>query len=138
MDGVLDASRICNGSYGKVYIDGEWQSNVNECTATEEMEKKDVVTCGSTRTKYKRGATKGSGTIKGYHITSKMIQQGFKKFEVLTSLEDPEAYGFERIRLIGCMADKISLVNFKGGDLVEEETPFTYDDYELVDPIEAD
>ena len=34
---VLDASRICNGSYGKVYIDGEWQSNVNECTATEEV-----------------------------------------------------------------------------------------------------
>lgn len=136
MDEILDASRVCNGTYGKVYLDGEWQNNANECTADVEIDQKEITPCGSEWTGYKNGAKKGSGTIKGYKITSKMIERGFKGFEVLTTLEDPEAYGYERIRLKNCKASKINLVNFKGGEVVEEETPFTFVGYELVDPIE--
>ncbi|KGO14285.1 phage portal protein [Clostridium botulinum] len=137
MDGQLDASRVCNGTFGKVYIDGEWQSHVNECIADVEVDVKDITTCGSDWVGHKCGAKKGTGSIKGFHVTSKMIQQGFKRFELLTSLEDPEAYGFERIRLKNCMATKINLINFKGGEVVEEETPIVFNGYELVDPIEA-
>ena len=138
MAGELDASRVCNGTFGKVYIDGEWQNNANECTADVEIDQKDIVTCGSEWTGYKNGAKKGSGTIKGFKISSKMIQQGFKAFEILATLEDPEAYGFERIRILNCKANKISLVGFKGGDVVETETPFVFTNFELVDPITAE
>jgi len=137
MAGELDASRVCNGTYGKIFIDGEWQNNVNECTADVEIEQKEIVTCGSEWTGHKNGAKKGTGTIKGFKVSSKMIQLGFSKFEILATLEDPEAYGFERIRLINCKASKVSLVGFKGGEVVETETPFTFDNYELVDPIEV-
>lgn len=134
----LDASRICNGTYGKIFIDGEWQSHINECTADVEIDMKEITTCGSDWVGHKCGAKKGSGSIKGFHVTSKMIQQGFKKFELLSSLEDPEAYGFERIRLRNCRATKINLINFKGGEVIEEDTPIVFDGYELVDPIVAE
>lgn len=137
MSEVLDASRVCNGTFGKIYIDGQWQSHVNECTADVEQDMKEITTCGSEWTGHKGGAKKGSGSIKGYHVTSDMIKRGFKKFELLATLEDPEAYGYERIRLKNCRATKISLVNYKGGELVEEDTPFVYDGYELIDPIEV-
>ncbi|AJD26601.1 phage tail tube protein [Clostridium botulinum] len=132
---ALDASRTIHGSKGKILVDGEWQTNLTECTAEVELDKKELNLLGDDWTRYKQGSKKGTGSISGYKVSSKMIQQGFKRFETISSLEDPEAYGFERIRLMNCMADKLNLINLKANELVEEETPFTYEGYELLDPI---
>lgn len=134
---ALDASRTIHGSRGKILLDGEWQTNLTECTADVELDKKELNLLGDDWTRYKEGNKKGTGSMSGYKITSDMIKRGFKRFEVITALEDPEAYGHERIRLKNCMADKIQLVNLKANELVEEETPFTFEGYELLDPIEA-
>ncbi|HDK7162086.1 phage portal protein [Clostridium botulinum] len=132
---ALDASRTIHGSKGKILVDGEWQTNLTECTAEVELDKKELNLLGDDWTRYKAGSKKGTGSISGFKVSSKMIQQGFKRFETISSLEDPEAYGFERIRLMNCMADKLNLINLKANELVEEETPFTYEGYELLDPI---
>ncbi|MNP82792.1 hypothetical protein D3C76_1815480 [compost metagenome] len=66
-----------------------------------------------------------------------MIQRDFSKFDILSKLEDPEAYGYETIRLIRCMPDEVQLANWTAGEEVTEETPFTFEDYELLDPIEG-
>lgn len=134
---ALDASRTIHGSRGKILLDGEWQTNLTECTADVELDKKELNLLGDDWTRYKEGNKKGTGSMNGYKVTSDMIKRGFKRFEVITALEDPEAYGYERIRLKNCMADKIQLVNLKANELVEEETPFTFEGYELLDPIEA-
>lgn len=137
MSNVLDASRVCSGTYGKIYRDGKWDNNVNECTADVEVDMKTILTVGSEWEGNKAGAKKGTGTIKGFKVTSEMIEQGFKPFELLAELDDPEAYGAERIRLKNCRATKISLVNFKAGDICETETPFVFSGFDLVDKIEA-
>ena len=36
-----------------------------------------------------------------------------------------------------CMVDKIQLANWTAGEEVTEETPFTFESYELLDPIVA-
>lgn len=135
---VLDASRTIHGSKGKILLDGEWQSNLTECTAEAELDKKELNLLGDDWTRYKAGSKKGTGSLSGFKVSSKMIQQEFKRFEVISSLEDPEAYGYERIRLMNCMADKLNLINLKANELVEEETPFTFEGYELLDPIVAE
>ncbi|EPY6430808.1 phage tail tube protein [Clostridium sporogenes] len=132
---ALDASRTIHGSKGKILVDGEWQTNLTECTAEVELDKKELNLVGDDWTRYKQGTKKGTGSMSGFKVSSKMIQQGFKRFETISSLEDPEAYGFERIRLMNCMADKLNLINLKANELVEEETPFTFEGYELLDPI---
>jgi hypothetical protein len=135
---ILDASRTIHGSKGKILLNGEWQTNLTSCEADVEMDKKEVNVLGDDWTRYKRGTKKGTGTMTGYKVTSQMIQRGFEKFEIISALEDPEAYGYERIRLMNCMADKLKLINMKANELVEEETPFTYEGYELLDPITAE
>lgn len=132
---ALDASRTIHGSKGKILIDGIWQTNLTETTAEVELDKKELNLVGDDWTRYKQGSKKGTGSMSGFKVSSAMIQRGFKRFEVISSLEDPEAYGYERIRLKNCMADKIQLINLKANELVEEETPFTFEDYELLDPI---
>ncbi len=138
MNEALDASRVCSGTYGRVFKDGKEYPQVSECNADVEIDMKEIVTVGSQWTGYKSGIKKGSGTLKGWKVTSEMIEQGFDKFELLTELADPESYGCERIRLKNCRFTKINLVNFKPGEVIEEEMPFVYTGFELVDPIVAD
>lgn len=133
----LDPSKTIHGMYGKVMIDGSWQTNLQECTATVELDKKELALLGHDWVQHKTGRKKGSGNFKGFKVTSELIQRGFSGFEMLVELNDPEAYGHETILLKNCIADKIDLVNLKADDLVEEETSFTFDGYELLDPIEA-
>ncbi|GAA0076195.1 phage tail tube protein [Clostridium sp. CTA-5] len=134
----LDASRTIHSMYAKILMDGEEQTNVSECTAEVALDKKELNVVGDDWTRYKRGTKKGTGSFTGYKVTSEMIKRDFKRFELIVALEDPEAYGFERIRLKNCMADKVNLVNLKVGDLVMEESPFTFEGYELLDAIEEE
>lgn len=134
---MLDPSRVILGTFGEVYIDGKWQTNFNHLEATVEIEKRELRLSGNQWTVHKKGPLKGTGTMSGFKVTSDMIRRGFSKFEIISKLADPEAYGHERIRLINCMPDRIQLANWTAGEEVTEEIPFTFEGYELLDPIVA-
>jgi len=143
----LDTSRIVNGHFAYVYMDGAWQTNVTACTADVEPDYKEVLVCGTRWTQHKLGSIKGTGSITGFKVTSDMIQlnlpitndrRGAVTTELITKLDDPEAYGHERIRLKNINFTKIPLVGWKVGDLIEEEWPYVFHGVELLDPIEAD
>lgn len=134
---MMDPTRAILGTYGQVFIDGVWQTNINHLEASVEVEKRELKLAGAEWTVHKLGAKKGTGTMSGYKVTSDMIKRGFAKFDVINKLSDPEAYGFERIRLINCVADKIQLANWTASEEVAEETAFTFEGYELLDPITA-
>jgi hypothetical protein len=132
---VLDPSRICNGSYGYAYINGEWQTNINHLDASVENQKRELNLSGSDWVKHKKGPRKGTGTMSGFKVTSEMILRGFSRFEIISKIADPEAYGHERVRLQNVMVDRIQLANWTAGEEITEETPFTFEGYELLDPI---
>ena len=136
--GVRLVDRAIHGSFGKVYIDGLWEANFNGLEAKVEMEKIPLKLAGDPWTRHKRGNLKGTFTITGLKMTSKMIQKGFDDFEIISKLDDPEAYGHERIRLKNCIVDNLGLAGWKAGEIVEEEIPGTFEEYELLDPIEED
>ncbi|WP_055107255.1 phage tail tube protein [Paenibacillus ihumii] len=133
----LDPSRVIMGTFGQIFIDGVWQSNLNHLEANVEADKRELNLVGTEYTVFKLGRKKGTGTMSGYKVTSDMIQRGFQKFNIIQKLEDPEAYGFERIELKNCMVDRIQLANWTAGEEVVEETPFTFEGYELLDPIQG-
>jgi Protein of unknown function (DUF2001). len=134
---TIDASRTIHSEYGKILMDGKEQTNYSECTAKVAMDKKEINVIGDEWTRHKKGTKKGTGNVSGYKLTSAMIEKGFEKFEIIASLDDPESYGYESIRLKNCMADEINLINLKAGDLVMEDTPFTFEGYELTDKIKV-
>ncbi|HEY4391091.1 MAG TPA: phage tail tube protein, partial [Paenibacillus sp.] len=122
----LDPGRIIMGTFGQIFIDGVWQSNLNHLEANVEADKRELNLVGTDYTVFKLGRKKGTGTMSGYKVTSDMITRGFQKFSIINKLDDPEAYGFERIQLNGCMVDKIQLANWTAGEEVVEETAFTF------------
>lgn len=135
MLGRFNPDRAFFGSFSKLLIDGEWQTNASSVEATVEMDKGEINVLGSNWTRYKKGQKSGSGTMTNFKVTSKMIQQGFERYEIIVSLEDPEAHGHERVKLKNCMSDSLSLANVTSGEDIEEEVPFTFEGFELLDPV---
>ncbi|MZQ83614.1 phage portal protein [Paenibacillus sp. 5J-6] len=133
----LDASRVILGTYGSVFIGGVWQTNFNHLEANVEMQKKELQLAGDPWVRHKKGAMKGTGTLSGFKVTSDMIARGFDKFSLVSKLNDPDAYGFERITLNNVMLDKLQLANWTAAEEVKEEVTFTFEGYTLNDPIRA-
>lgn len=133
----LDPGRVISGTFGQIFINGVWQSNLNHLEANVEVDKRELNLVGTEWTVFKTGRKKGTGTMSGYKVTSDMIVRGFKKFEIIQKLDDPEAFGFERIRFNGCMPDRIQYANWTAGEEITEEVPFTFESAELLDPIVA-
>jgi len=133
----LDASRTMLGTYGQVFIDGIWQTNLNHLEANVEIQKRELNLSGDPWVRHKKGPMKGTGTMSGFKVTSQMLQRGFGKFEIVSKLDDPGAYGYERIRVMNVMPDRLQLANWTAGEEVAEEVPFTFEGYELLDPIVA-
>ncbi|MDI6872280.1 MAG: phage tail tube protein [Bacillota bacterium] len=134
----LDPSRVISGTYGQVYKEGKELANFNRLEAVVEIQKRELKLAGNEWVTHKKGALKGTGTLSGYKVTSDAIIQGFEKFELVSKLADPEAYGHERIRLMNVMFDRIQLANWTAHEEVLEELPFTFEGAELLDPITED
>lgn len=134
---ALDASRVINGTYGKLYIESNWQTNINHLEANVEAEKKELNLSGDNWVRHKLGALKGTGTMSGFKVTSDMIKLGFTPFTIISRLEDPEAFGHETIVLNNVILDKLQLANWTAGEEVKEEWTFTFEGYSLKDPISA-
>lgn len=141
---MLDASKTINGSYGYVYHDGQWLTNVKQAEATVEINKEEILRSGTRWVGHKVTSLTGTGSITSYKVTSQFIKvvgaiakDNAKPYatELIFKLADPESNGAERIRLKGVQFDQISLGNFEVGAIVEEELPFTFSGFELLDVI---
>lgn len=141
---MLDSTRVINGTYGEVIHEGKWMMNIFGMTAEIEINIEEIKRSGSRWAGRKVTGVAGSGSIKGYKVTSELMQKVSSvcddrgtafKTELISKLDDPEAFGAERIRLKGVMFDKIPLVGWEVGAIIEEEWSFTFEGFDLLDPI---
>ncbi|GIO88565.1 hypothetical protein J25TS5_54970 [Paenibacillus faecis] len=144
---MLDSTRVINGTYGYVYYDGKWLTNVKSAEANVEITKEEIKRSGTRWTAHKVTGLSGSGTMTGYKVTSEFVEligqiaddkKGVFTTELILKLEDPESYGAYRVRLKGVTFDKIPLMHFEVGAIVEEELPFNFTGYELMDKLVAE
>jgi hypothetical protein len=142
---ALDPQRTMLGTNGSVFYDGKWLTNITSVEAKVEIEKEDIKVMGSLWSGSKIKGLKGSGTMSGYKITSEwtdrigvVIDTG-RSFvtELIFKIEDKDAFGTMRVRLKGVTFDSVPLLKFEHGAIVEEELPFTFTGYELMDKIVA-
>jgi hypothetical protein len=143
---ILDISRAVDGTFGSLYLDGNWETNVTEVTADVNFEWSELRVCGTRWTQNKLIGVKGTGSITGFKVTSKLQQLNMPmtndrrksvRTELITKINDPESYGFERMRLKNVKFDKIPL-GWKVGEVIQEEWPFRFEGIEPLDYIEED
>jgi hypothetical protein len=143
---ALDSFRTINGTYGSVYEDGEWLTNFNKMTAQVEIQKSELKLSGDRWIRHKVTGLKGTGTITGLKVTSRMTQLNqdvtldnrakTTRTELISKIDDPEAFGAERIRLKNVIFDRLHLAEWEAGVVIPEELAFTFEEWEPLDPIE--
>lgn len=137
--------RVVNGTFGEVWVDNDYMAEVTGCEAKIKLDTADVAMTGTLKKGTKVTGISGSGTLKLNKVTSyfiKKIGDNIKagkatRATIITKLEDPEAFGAERIALNDCVFTELTLADWESGKLGEESIPFTFSDFEVLEAIEA-
>lgn len=142
----MDSTRVIKGEFGEIWRDGLHLSNFYSAEATADISYEKIKRSGTRAVGNKVGTIEYSGTITGYKVTSELAthvsqvtddQQGAFVCELIIALKDPEAFGFERVRLKGVQFTKIDIMKFEHGSVVETEWPFVFDSFEYLNTIEG-
>lgn len=142
---AMDSTKVMNGTYGQVFHEGVWLMNIRQVDATIEFNKQEIQRAGTRWTGHKITSIKGSGSMSGYKVTTDFLDRigsmaesdanGVFVTELIFKLNDPESYGELSVRLKGVQFDKVEVLKFEVGNIVEEELPFTFEGYEVLSRV---
>lgn len=139
------AKRIMCGTYGEVWMDGDYVSECYGLQAKVTVNKEDVKLCGKAAVDKKMTGISCTGSLKLHKVSSRMaIAIGSKiksgqdpRFTILSKLDDPDAYGSERIAIRNVSFDDLTLADWEVAANGTVEAPFTFTDYEFLDSVGA-
>ncbi len=139
----MNKNQIIRGSFGRVWVDGELFSNVKSFEAKLTLNYEEVDIAGDLGKHQRYMGFTGEGTMTLHKINSKIlaklataIKNGeMPDIKIISKLEDPTALGAERIELIEVTVDEVMLMKFENAAIGEEEVPFKFADYNLLDYI---
>ncbi|MFD3271520.1 phage tail tube protein [Paenibacillus dendritiformis] len=140
-----DASKIINGTYGRVWIDGELWAEVDSFEAKVTINYEDVNFAGEGATFKKATGWSGEGSMTIKKIYSRVQQKlgekvrkgTYPRFEIVGKLADPDAFGSERVALHDVTFNEFLLLKFEQKTLGSADVPFAFSDYEMMDLITA-
>ena len=136
-----EANQAINGLYGFVYDENgtELQSTQSFETILD-YEKEAIKQAGKFLASHKVMGGSGSGTLTILKLDSrlqrKVAENPTAKYNYIGKLADPTAKGEEAIMYKGLSFDSTQLTQYELGALVEEEFPFTFDDYAYIKSID--
>lgn len=139
---VLQAERIINGSYGKLFDGTEYLAQVRNIQARIGANRQDLVPVGDAWTRYKKMAYIGDGSFTLWKATSRYLQLMVNAVALNTiptlfldvTLADPESLGTEEVRLQAVKIWEVP-IGFESGELIEETIQFTFEGVKLTTAI---
>lgn len=138
-----DPKRVINGTFGEVWIDGDYMAEAVALEAKVSLEKTEVNQTGTLAKGYKVTGIEGKGTLKLNKVSSYFLVKMSDKIKagktvtatIISNLADPDAFGAERVQLDGCVFDELTLANWEAKKNGEESIPFSFSSWELLDTI---
>lgn len=136
-----EANQAINGLYGFVYDENGTELQSTQSFETNlEYEKEPIKQAGKFLDSHKVMGGSGSGTLTILKLDSrlqrKVAENPTAKYNYIGKLADPTAKGEEAIMYKGLSFDSTQLTQYELGALVEEEFPFTFDDFAYIKSID--
>jgi hypothetical protein len=138
------AEQVINGTWGELWIDSDYIAEVTEFEAKLSLNTADVTQTRTLATGKKVIGTEGKGTV----TLNKVSSYAHRKIgdyiranktpppaTMISKLDDPDAIGAERVKIMGVQFNEIDVANWAAGKLGEEKIPFTFTSYEPLDLI---
>jgi Protein of unknown function (DUF2001). len=141
----MNGNRVINGTWGEVWLDGDYVGECYGLQAKMAMTKEPVNLCGQMAEDSKVIGIKYTGSLKLHKVNSRMaikIGDSIKKgndprFTVISKLADPDSYGAERVLCKNVSFDDVTLADWEVAKKGSIEAPFTFTDHEFLDRIEV-
>lgn len=138
------AKRVMSGTWGEVWLDNEYVAEAYKFSAKISYNKQAIARCGQMANDQKVTSYSGTGSIGMHKINSRMgrlmgdkIRDGQDvRFTIIAKLDDPDAYGSERIRIENVSFDDLTLADWESDVPGKIESPFTFTDYEYLDAVD--
>lgn len=143
MANKMNTNKIMRGTFGRVWINGELYANVKsfEAKATLNYEEVDVSGELGKHQRYMGYAIEGTMTLhKIDSAVAVLLQDGIASgdlpdISIVGKLDDPTAYGAERVELYEVTFDELTLLKFENATNGEEEVPFKAAGFKYLDMI---
>lgn len=140
---TFDHNKIFRGSFGKLWLDDEKLSNVKSFEAKASLDYEDLDVNGDLGQKHRYMGYSLSGTMVLHKYDSTVLKKykdgivtgELPELKLVAALDDPTAFGAERVALYDVTLDEVTLSKFENKGLVEEEVPFKAGSYELLDLV---
>ena len=133
MSSIDSAKRVMSGTFGELWWDGELIAECYKFTAKYTQSKEAVNLARELIEDSKVMSTKGTGSMGIYKVYSRFkeyadqVQAGKDPRSTFVSkLDDPDAYGAERVALYNVSLDEVTLVNWERKTIQKDEVPFTF------------
>lgn len=141
---IDSAKRVINGTYGEMWLNGTKMAEVTAVQGKIAKNKSDINLCGQFMADVKAISGKGTGSVTLYKVDSAMIQTELStqngvdsRHTIVAKLDDPDAYGAERVAFYGVSFDDVTLADWKAATAGTVTMPFTFTRAELLDQIVA-
>lgn len=138
------AARVMNGTHGYCYWDGDIVFEVSSGEAIVKPDREDVTFSGDMWKDSKLMALAGEHKLKIRKVFSraKALAEAYAKgldprSELVLKLDDPDAYGAERVALHNCWFNDITLMAFESGKIAEEEYGGGFTGFDYLDAVEV-
>ena len=141
----IPANKIINGTFGSVWVNNEKWLDIESFEAKVTINYEDVNMAEELGTDKKMTGWAGEGntTVKkvysrGANLLADAVKKGvLPDINIVGKLEDPDAYGSERVAINRVTFNEFMLMKFEQKTLGTEELPFNFAAYDLIDSITA-
>ena len=136
MSDLYSGSRVISGNYGEVWIYDEYYGEVTSANAKITTERQDIAIVRKLGKGSKITGWSGTGEVKGNKVRSFWQQKLLENMkagkdticDIVLKLDDPDAFGKEKVTLKNCTFDELVLMDFENGKQGEESMPFKFTD----------
>ena len=140
---MVNQNRVLSGSNGNVWLNGKRIAQVKsiEAKITGSFEEVNLVGDYATYNAYTGWSGEGTLTLQKIDSTAlKLLADGYKSgdmpdVKITTKLEDKSTGKSERVAISNVVFTEFMLTKFEGKALIDEELPFKFSDYEVLETI---
>lgn len=140
----ISAKRVMSGTWGQVWFGGDLWAEVSAFQAKYTYTKEDQQMAGQMATDTKVTGVKGTGSVTLKKVYSRTAGHGDKILEgidergtFIGKLDDPDAFGAERVALYNVSLDEEPLMDWRVGSTTEITIPFTFTEREWLQTVTA-
>ena len=136
-------TRVMSGSWGQVWVDGDLWMDLDGAQAKYSFNKEDINLCGNMVTGSKITSVKGTGSLsvkkiytRNHARTDSILEGKDVRATVVIKLDDPDAFGAERVALYDVSFDDETIADFTAGQTGKTTLPFTFGRREWLDVVD--